>query len=342
MSDFPSDQFRRGAANRDPEEEAIAWVARLTSGEVSETDRLEFSVWKQDEENARAFEAARRLWGALGPILEDNPPLAPPRPKLVAFPPAEQSAPEDEPAGEDIIAFARPKRRRFMQFAAIAATIMLSVGLGYEYLTTWRFDYVAPSATRIAMKLPDGSQATVAPGSAFDTRFEHGVRRVELARGEAFFDVKHDPAHPFIVSAGDGEVRVLGTAFAVRRTDNGATVVVQRGKVRVSTEGREEVLTPDRSVTYANGQLSKLRAVDASLALAWTRGRLILENQPLSAVLAEIDRYDSRRIVLLNGEAANRRINAVVDLERIDSWLDALETSQKLTVRRLGPVVVLN
>ena len=72
MSHFPSDSYRLGAANRDLDEEALGWVVRLTSGEVTAEDEREFAYWHMDPENAKAYERAKRLWNGIGPILEEQ------------------------------------------------------------------------------------------------------------------------------------------------------------------------------------------------------------------------------------------------------------------------------
>ena len=75
--------------------------------------------------------------------------------------------------------------------------------------------------------------------------------------------------------------------------------------------------------------------------MAWTRGRLIMEHRPLGDVLHELDRYRSGKIVLLNSEASQRQINAVIDLARTDNWLEALASSQGLKLDNIGPITVL-
>ncbi|MEJ1964547.1 MAG: FecR domain-containing protein [Gammaproteobacteria bacterium] len=78
--------------------------------------------------------------------------------------------------------------------------------------------------------------------AALDVRFTGEARRVVLARGEVFFDVTHNPDLPFIVQAGSGEVRVLGTAFSVRRDGDDLLVTVERGRVQVSSGGHSSIL----------------------------------------------------------------------------------------------------
>ncbi|MEP9404084.1 FecR family protein [Sphingomonas silueang] len=331
MSHFPSDSFRLGAANRDPEEEALGWVVRLTSGDAGDHDRREFESWRSEPENARAYDRAQRLWSGIGPILRER--------EQAGWPDAAAEPDDGRRAGR---ARRRLDRSAALRYAAIAAAVVMSVGAADRYATRWQYDHVSDARVQEDVPLADGSRVTLGPDTAFTTDFRNGVRHVALARGEAFFDVRHDPAHPFVVSSRDGVVRVLGTAFTVRRRDDDLTVVtVSRGRVGVTSGARDAVLVPDRQIAFGPQGLGRIRAVDASLETAWTRGRLIMENRPLSQILEELDRYRAGRILLLNAEAGERRINAVIDLDRTDSWLTALASSQGLKLTTLGPVTVI-
>ncbi len=325
MSHYPSDSYRFGAANRDPEEEALGWVVRLTSGDATEEDHRQFLDWSADQENAAAYANAKRLWVGLGPVLE--------RQEESGWP----------IASLDLAAAPAAKPRfRWARLGGVAASLLLIGLLSVGYVRDWQYDQVSGTVVAQAVALDDGSHVTMGPNTAFSKDFANGARHITLARGEAYFDVRHDPAHPFIVSAGNGLVRVLGTAFSVRRRSDDETVItVSRGRVEVTSGAQRAILTPDRQISFNSAGLGRLHAVDASLAMAWMRGRLIMENKPLSEVLSELDRYQGGKILLLNREAGERRINAVIDLGRIDSWLTALASSQGLRLNSAGPITIL-
>jgi transmembrane sensor len=259
---------------------------------------------------------ARNLWLAIGPAVE----------------PARRE--HDAPAR-----FGRPS-----QIWALAASLLICTIFGAEALQVYGHDYVTgPGETR-AVVLADGARITMSGRSALDVSYKNGARQVNLARGEAYFDVVHDPSRPFSVTAGRGEVRDIGTAFSVRRTGDGATVVVARGEVEVApaAPGAPSArLTSDQTVAYDGRGESAVRATNASEALSWTQGRLNLENRSLADAVTEINRYYKGRLVLLDGAAGARRINAAVDLERIDDWLAALSRAGKAKVVRVGSLVLL-
>jgi transmembrane sensor len=336
MAHYPSDPYQRGAANRDSEEEALAWVVRLSSGDATDGDRAEFDLWCRAAENATAYRRARLLWLGL-------------RDAVVALPGDDEAGRgRPLPLRRDVTPI-EPRNRvgrrgpgRMRRFAIAAALALTFAGGAAQYVRVWQFDHTSGPMSMHRTTLADGSTVTLTPDTAIDTIFQNGSRHVALARGEAFFDVRRDPARPFVVSAGHGVVRVLGTAFSVRRDADGrGTVVVRRGRVEVRSGERSVILTPDRAVSFTTDGLQAVRAVSAEQLTAWERGRLVMENQPLAKVVAEINRYGNRRVVLLNEEAGRRRVDAVVELAQIDSWLAALAGSQGLYRTSIGPITIL-
>lgn len=86
------------------------------------------------------------------------------------------------------------------------------------------------------VRLPDGTTLRLDGATSIAVRYGTETREVTLASGAAFFDVTHDPTRPFTVRAGDGNIRVLGTAFDVDRTAGQMDVAVYRGAVRLAGE----------------------------------------------------------------------------------------------------------
>ncbi len=131
----------------------------------------------------------------------------------------------------------RSRRRTTGSVAGGVAAILLAIGLIQPWLR--------PAPDRIAMlqtgrgeaktvRLADGTTLRLDGATRLSVRYGPAARDITLASGAAFFDVTHDPARPFTVHAGDGAVRVLGTAFEVDRTAGRMEVAVYRGAVRVA------------------------------------------------------------------------------------------------------------
>jgi transmembrane sensor len=315
--------FEETAALPDADAEAVAWVIRLTSGDASVAERAAFEHWLTESPiHEVAFGEARKLWLGLGDIL--------PTPVVVASAASASNPP--------VLA-----RRRLQpsSVVALAASIALLVGVGAKYMSSWRYDHVTAPGQREVVALADGSRVQLSGDSAIDIRYGADVRRVRLVRGEAYFDVVHDAQRPFVVDAGDDAVHDIGTAFSVRLEGDGVEVVVERGAVEVTGGAAAVMLEPNQRVRYGKGRNARVEPANIIEDLAWTSGRLILEDRSLREVVDELNRYFASSVVLLGGEIGARRINAVVDLDHIDAWLDALQDSQGVRVARLPGFVVL-
>jgi transmembrane sensor len=311
------------AALPDADEQAVAWVIRLTSGDTSAAERAAFELWRNESPtHEAAFSEARKLWSGLGDIL--------PAPVIVAGVASESKPPA-------------PTRRRLRpnSIVALAASIALLVGIGAKYMTNWRYDHVTAPGQREVVALADGSRVQLSSDSAIDIRYSADVRQVRLVRGEAYFDVVHDARRPFVVDAGDDAVHDIGTAFSVRLEGDGVVVVVERGAVEVTGGAAPVLLAPNQRVRYGKGRNAGVEPANIVEDLAWTSGRLVLEDRSLREVVDELNRYFASSVVLLGGEIGAQRINAVVDLDHIDAWLDALQDSQGVKVAHLPGFVVL-
>jgi transmembrane sensor len=303
--------------DRDPLDIAAEWHMCMSSRNVTAEQQAAFAAWHADPDNASLYAEYEAIWGLMQGVVAQPG-------KVVPFTP--------------------PPRKRLLsgpRAMAIAASLLLAIGLGYQYQHVWRFDVVADGNQIVARQLADGSRLMLTPGTAIDTDFSDGKRRITLARGEVYFDVFHDPQRPFVIDAGSAEVRVLGTAFTVGRDGDAGAVVVQRGKVRVQAGDVSNDLTPNQRIEFAANSEGPVQQVQAAKALAWTQGRLIFENQPLGTVLKAVAPYYSNRIIVLDGAIARRRVDASIDISQIDSWLMALNRTQRLTILRMPGFILL-
>jgi transmembrane sensor len=131
-------------------------------------------------------------------------------------------------------------------------------------------------------------------GSRLEVSLGRDARRVEMADGEALFDVTHDPARPFLITAGDRQVRVVGTRFNLRHRDGEFALTVSRGVVEVRPTGSAatptRVMAGQSLVRRRGSATSVLSAASPDTAFAWTRGQLVYSDAPLSEVAADLSR----------------------------------------------------
>nr|WP_180166618.1 FecR domain-containing protein [Stenotrophomonas sp. SbOxS2]NYT99472.1 DUF4880 domain-containing protein [Stenotrophomonas sp. SbOxS2] len=325
MSDDDTMQLKMELDPNDPMDQALVWVSRIATGEADVTALAEFEQWRDaDARHEKAINEARRLWLMLGAPLEQE------------YAPVMASLPASAAHRQ------QTKRRRAWRPAlATAAALVVAMALGEQWHRDWRFDQATGTGEQRTIALADGSTMWLNIDSAADLQVDVERRHIHLARGEAYFDVAHDPQHPFTIDAGNGQVKVLGTAFGVRRESEDVVVVVQRGKVQVaSAEGPAVFVTANEKIRVNPGKsMPRIEAVSAEQVLSWRTGRLQFENRRFGEVLEELKRYDRRLVLVTYPQADQQRVSSIVDLARLDEWYDTLELSMPVKVTRIGPIV---
>lgn len=206
----------------------------------------------------------------------------------------------------------------------------------------------AGSGKVINIILPDSTEIWLNSGSSisFPKNLEHAALRTVKLKGEAFFDVKRDPQHPFIVHSLNLQTKVLGTSFNIRAWEgHPAEVTVLTGKVAVSRDsaGRQSAavyLLPNQKVVSglnpAKLQLENIE--DARTAINWREGKMIFDQMPVKEVFEVIERKYAVKIIAdqsfkgckLTAKFANVSLNEV--LQTIQMTLDIHYTINKQTI----------
>ena len=282
------------------EQAALAWLS-LLHDQPSSDDQATFSRWLQaDPAHVEAYAQARIVWE-------------------LSEMPASKLAREEAFALQgylnDMNRSSRTSLRRWSGALAMAACLllMISLGAGWQpsrWIDDLGADYVSAQGEIRTVTLADQSHVTLDADSAIAVDFSHGQRRIQLRRGAGFFSVTHT-GEPFVVEAGKGEARVLGTQFEVRLQPHGAQVTVLSGRVGVTghKNAAQQILSAGQQVAYGDGSAEKLHAVDSEAQLAWRQGWLNYYKAPLADVVKDLGRYYPGRIVLLNDELAARRVS---------------------------------
>lgn len=155
--------------------------------------------------------------------------------------------------------------------------LRLDIGRGAEYRLT----------------LEDGTRILLnsASGVRFPDKFAEDRREIEID-GEVYLEVAKDAKRPFIVKTGDFSVEVLGTEFGVRnyRDEAEKRITLLSGRVRVERQGESVEIAPGWQVLVSEDGLHEMQA-DTEKELAWVRGMLVFENEPLGMILAGLSRW---------------------------------------------------
>lgn len=252
------------------------------------------------------------------------------------------------------------QRRVWIARAAAAAIAVLAVSGGTMWMarphaTHESVQTVATGhAERRRIAFSDGSVVTLAADSRVEVAYEPRERRLRLMEGEALFKVAHDKSRPFVVETRHGEVVAVGTMFDVSVGKGEAEVTVVEGVVRValSEPGRPGVAEPIEKLARKGERLSfgitkgasgdtgfirQAADIDAGSAIAWTRGRLVFQGEPLSEVIAEVNRYAKDRVVLTDPHAASVRVYGVVNQGDTAAIRDLIANPGAITIETREP-----
>ncbi len=232
-------------------------------------------------------------------------------------------------SGDGEPAHARPRRDRRWLYGgggAIAAMLVVGVVIGSSTARTERIDTRVGEIRR--MPLADGSVAMVNSDTVLRVAYTKARRDVEVAKGEAWFEVAHNSARPFVVASGPFRVQAVGTAFDVRRDGDAARVVVTKGVVRIWSIADARAV---RHVAAGHGatlrvgspvQVAALAPQASDQQLAWREGRIVLDNMTLGAAVAEFNRYNNEQLAVAP-QLAGRRVVGWFRIYDVDGFAAA-------------------
>ncbi|MGN7885764.1 FecR family protein [Dyadobacter endophyticus] len=202
-------------------------------------------------------------------------------------------------------------------------------------------------------RLPDSSLVTLNGGSSihYPEVFGQKSREVTLTDGEAYFDVKHNASHPFIVEAGRTRTQVLGTVFSVRayRSLSDVRVTVASGKVGVrNASGYPEMQTtfllPDEQLVVDNqsGGVRKGHVHARSLA-GWIRGALDFNNEELKTIALLLEKKFDVPVRVDSNNLREQRLTARFRAEEtLDDILGTLAMAGSFSYRHVAGQVLIS
>lgn len=312
------------AMERERVEQASQWLMRLRDPQFDPDQLDAWLEWgRLDARNLKAFDDVRELAQALDGL---NPEQKSEILRECLDPPAQSQR--------------RRPVRRWRPGVAWAAGIMIGLAtLTYFTAVGWRGgsfrdDYATTAGQTRSIQLPDGSYVELAARSSVSIDYRPDVRSVVLAAGEAYFRVRHDARRPFLVHAGHLRLTDIGTAFDVRRDSDDVVVEVAEGAVHAAYLKLPDISAPaaptSGSVTLVAGQKlvanktdQILKPVESDDVAEWRSGRLHFQDAALSTVVADVNRYSARQIVLGDPAVGRMRFTGTVLIGRVDAWLTA-------------------
>lgn len=299
-------------------EKAALWVARLQSDDTNAQDQEAFERWlTEDGAHLVAFEDMKSLWSDL----------------------------EDIPIPNDRLkVLTRARQNTKMAISSVVVAVGISIGAHqYGSFDRWQADYYTNVGEIRQVTLADGSKIHLNTDSAVVIHYTDVERRIELLRGEAYFDVATNKNRPFIVESESFTAKAVGTRYSVwtKNVSNGGGAQVLEGIVEV--RDNKDVLQ------LVHNQHAKLDAQDQLKAghsnveqnTAWREGKLIFSNRPLAEVISTLSRYRRGKLIILGDTLGQRKVSGIFDIKNTDETLHYLEQSLSLKMTRLTDMLVI-
>ncbi|MDE1916992.1 MAG: FecR domain-containing protein [Sphingomonadales bacterium] len=279
-------------------------------------------------EDAAAVQEISQVWRDLDAVAE-HPAIRAMRAEALAR--LEAQGPVDAPS---------PPLWRMSMMAALAATVVVAVGLGLAEHTAPTLP--APDDGQMiangqslprTVDLADGTRITL--DSHTQLHVSRDGRLARLDYGRAFFSVHHDEAHPFAVKVADMVVSDIGTHFEIGQTGGTTTVTLVEGKVRVARGAVATDLVPGHRLTLSSGKLA-MTALDAGRQTLWQAGMISADDVPVATIVASYNRYLSKPMVLKNPALGAMRISGEFRLDDPQGFLAAVTAMGRYGTERSG------
>ena len=333
------------------QEEAGFWLVKLDSGQLSKEDAEAFRAWLDTSpEHRHAVIELTRLWDNMG-ILAELSDLFPLPHKCTAD----------------------SKRSRWLFYSpvvslvAVFAFVALMLTFVMQQYPTWlewnskgveqaKSMYQTSIGEQTDILLPDGSDTKLNTDSFLEVAYSEKQRNVRLIKGEAHFQVAHDTSRPFVVHAGNGIIRAVGTAFSVRLKGEDVEVMVTEGRVEIAASvatradsfidlddisSRKPMTTLEagQNAEYGNDSIHMVQNVKPEIIerkMSWQHGMLKFEGETLAEVIEEISRYSTTEIIISDPKIRDIRIGGYFRVGEIDALLVTLENSFSINVVRIN------
>lgn len=311
---------------RDIKTAAAKWLERQDRPDWSANDQAELDAWlAQSNANMIAYWRVRDAWSRAQRLVAVDKTVAQ-RARLL------------------------PSRAIITGIAAVVVAA-LALGYGAQFVMPKPHErtFATPLGGREIVNFADGSSIELNTNTVLRTRMTTQERTIWLVKGEAFFQVKHDPAHPFVVYAGHDRVTDLGTEFVMRRDADKLEVALLKGRVRVGeidrrAEAQSTLLMPgDVATSTANSMFVTQEPLHTlATKLSWRRGVLVFDKTPLADAAKEFNRYNRLKLVIADPATASITVDGTFPANNVEAFTDVAQHILALHVERRGESIVIS
>lgn len=216
-----------------------------------------------------------------------------------------------------------PARWRGAFLIPIAAAMVLIAMAAVSYWTYATRSQTAAFATKLGghevVALSDGTRVELNTDTAIRVKYTAHAREFWLDRGEAYFQVKHDPAHPLTVYVGDRRITDIGTKFDVQHETGRLEIAVFEGRVGFDAaaaplNASPLLLTKGDAIIATATDMSVVHKTDRQLMneLSWREGVLVFDGTSLAEAARQINRYNAKKIVIADPKLSEVAITGTV------------------------------
>ena len=297
---------------------AARWVARMDAGDWQAGDEQELQTWLSADPARHGLllrtQAAWLLPEAADAIRQDD----------------------------DIVA-AKPSswHRRAIIGGLVAASGAAIIAARLSFADSVAYATKLGEIRRVP--LADGSVMTINSETELKVLLAKDLRQIDLAQGEAWFEVAKDASRPFVVTSGKVRAKAVGTAFSVRTREMGVEVLVTEGVVetwsdanstkKIRVRAGERAMVSERAVVHYESH--EVSSVDR--ALAWRAGMIDLNGTTLREAADEFNRYNQRQIVISNPDVAAEQFDGLFRIDDPESFVDAVKSALNVDIVRSDP-----
>lgn len=300
--------------------EAAAWLARLHADDRSAADEEGFRAWlAADPDNAAAFEAVDRMWGAVGGLDRER--------RLERMGPA-------------------PVTRGGSRRAVMAGAAVLLAGAGS--FTFWRSAQAKVYETDVGeqrhVALEDGSQLFLDAKTRVLVDFSDTIRSANLQFGQVNFRVAPDINRPFVVEAAERKIVATQCSFDVRCEDGEVQVLLIHGEADVAPVSAprgspvERLRAGERLV--ASVDMERRDRPNLNHLLAWQSGSVVFENTNLAEAVQEMNRYSMARLEV-DPSVADLKVSGVYRVGDNGAFARSIAKLLPIAIRQDGDSTLL-
>jgi transmembrane sensor len=324
-----------GTMNNDYQHiDPIGLLPKVFAGEASPEETRLTEEWRAaDPKNQAEYEAIEKLWKISGEASE----------------PGEIDLDEEWRRMEAAMVPVFAGKLVMMRIMQIAASLVIIAVLGFMAIQfSGNKSEKAPAASLASVILPDGTSVSLNAGSVISYKkgFGSAHRQVHL-KGEAWFEVKKNADLPFVIAAGEANIRVTGTKFNVKAYHSlkDVRVTVTEGTVMFYNHAE-----PDKEITLHAGETGVMNKSDRAVSsmvtgnlndIAWKTGIMDFHDTPLSDVIEVLVNTYHRKIEL-DPSIGNCRVTVRFENREREAVLNVLRSTLDLKITTKGKRITIS